>query len=254
MPKGFIDNFSTQSRNYSFSRPTYPESLFKFLSTVTPQNNLAWDCATGNGQAAIGLAKYFKKVIASDASGNQIQHAFQRENIEYKIFQAENAELDSDSVDIVTVAQALHWFDFVKFYSNVKRVGKKGAIIAVWSYDMHKINPHIDKISERLDVDGDILGSYWDKEAKYVKEKYKTITFPFREISVPVPAFRTTLNWNLHQLWDYMKTWSSVKKYYSENKRDPLDLIKPEVKALWGDEFGKREVTWNINIRAGIIK
>jgi len=252
MSGGFIDNFSTQSKEYSFSRPTYPESLFEFLSTVTPQKNLAWDCATGNGQAAIGLSKYFKKVIASDASKNQIRHGFQRENIDYKLFPAENAELDNDSVDIVTVAQALHWFDFDKFYCNVKRVGKKDGIIAVWSYDMHKINPQIDKVTDRLDVDGEILGSYWDKETKYVKEKYKTIVFPFREISAP--AFKTTLYWNLHQLWDYMKTWSSVKKYYSENKRDPLDLVKPEVKTLWGNVLDKKEVTWNINIRAGIIK
>ena len=125
MSEGFIDNFSTQSKEYSLSRPTYPESLFEFLSKVTHQKNLAWDCATGNGQAAIGLSKYFKKVIASDASKNQIRHGFQRENIDYKLFPAENAELDNDSVDIVTVAQALHWFDFDKFYYNVKRVGKK---------------------------------------------------------------------------------------------------------------------------------
>ncbi|CAN5483709.1 class I SAM-dependent methyltransferase [soil metagenome] len=252
MSGGFIDNFSTQSKEYSFSRPTYPESLFEFLSTVTPQKNLAWDCATGNGQAAIGLSKYFKKVIASDASKNQIRHGFQRENIDYMLFPAENAELDNNSVDIVTAAQALHWFDFDKFYYNVKRVGKKDGIIAVWSYDMHKINPQIDTVTDSLDVDGEILGSYWDKEAKYVKEKYKTIVFPFKEISVL--AFKTKLYWDLHQLWDYMKTWSSVKKYYSENKQDPLDLVKPEVKILWGDELDKKEVTWNINMRVGIIK
>jgi hypothetical protein len=117
---------------------------------------------------------------------------------------------------------------------------------------MHKISPQIDKISERLDVEGKILGNYWDKEAKYVKEKYETIAFPFEEISVPV--FKTTLYWNLLQLWDYMKTWSSVKRYYSENNQDPLDLVKPEIKALWGNKLDKKKVTWNINIRAGIIK
>ncbi|MGA9745702.1 MAG: class I SAM-dependent methyltransferase [Nitrososphaeraceae archaeon] len=226
--------------------------LFEFLSTITPQKNLAWDCATGNGQAAIGLSKYFKNVIASDASKNQIQHGFQRKNINYKIFPAENANLDNDSVDLVTVAQALHWFDFEKFYINVKRVGKKDGIIAVWSYDMHKINPQIDNISSQLNVDGEILGNYWAKETKYVKEKYKTIPFPFKEISVP--AFKTTLYWNLLQLWNYMQTWSSVKKYYSENKQDPLDLVKSELKNLWGDELNKKEVTWNINIRVGVIK
>lgn len=159
--------------------------------------------------------------------------------------------MDNDSVDIVTVAQGLHWFDFDKFYSNVRSVGRNDGIIAVWSYDMHKINPQKDKITNRFDVDGEILGRYWDKEAKYVKEKYKTISFLFKEISVPV--FKTTLYWNLRQLWDYMKTWSSVK-YYSENKRGPLDLVKLEVKNLWGDEFDKKEVTWNINMRAGVIK
>lgn len=252
MSEGFIDNFSCHSKEYSFSRPTYPDLLFEFLSAVTPQKNLAWDCATGNGQAAIGLCKYFRNVIASDASKNQIQHGFQRENIDYKIFPAENANLDNDSVDLVTVSQALHWFDFEQFYINVKRVGKKNGIIAVWSYDMHKINHQIDNISSQLNVDGEILGNYWAKEAKYVKEKYKTIPFPFKEISVP--AFKTTLYWNLLQLWNYMQTWSSVKKYYSENKQDPLDLVKSELKSLWGDELNKKEVTWNINIRVGVIK
>lgn len=252
MSGAFIDNFSTQSKEYSFSRPTYPESLFEFLYTVTTHNNLAWDCATGNGQAAIGLSKYFKKVIASDASKNQIRHGFQRENIDYKVFSAEYPELDRDSVDIVTVAQGLHWFNLDNFYNNVKRVGKKGGIIAVWSYDMHKINPQIDKVTSRLDIDGEILGNYWDKETKYVKEKYKTIPFPFTEI--PVPLFKTTSFWNLRQLWEYMKTWSSVKKYYSENQQDPLDLVKPEVKTLWGEDHNKKEITWNINMRVGIIK
>ena len=237
MSEGFIDNFSCHSKEYSFSRPTYPDLLFEFLSAVTPQKNLAWDCATGNGQAAIGLCKYFKNVIASDASKNQIQHGFQRKNIDYKIFPAENANLDNDSVDLVTVAQALHWFDFEQFYINVK---------------LHKINPQIDNISSQLNVDGEILGNYWAKEAKYVKEKYKTIAFPFKEISVP--AFKTTLYWNLLQLWNYMQTWSSVKKYYSENKQDSLDLVKSELKSLWGDELNKKEVTWNINIRVGVIK
>ena len=116
---------------------------------------------------------------------------------------------------------------------------------------MHKID-QIDNISNRLNVDGEILGNYWAKETKHVKEKYKRIPFPFKEISVP--AFKTTLCWNLIQLWNYMQTWSSVKKYYSENKQDPLDLVKLELKNLWGDEHNKKEVTWNINIRVGVIK
>ena len=185
MSEGFIDNFSCHSKEYSFSRPTYPDLLFDFLYAITPQKNLAWDCATGNGQSAIGLCKYFKNVIASDANKNQIQHGFQRENIDYKIFPAGKCEVGQRFCRPRDCSQAIHWFDFEKFYTNVKRVGKKNGIIAVWSYDMHKINPQIDNISNRLNVEGEILGNYWAKETKYVNEKYKTIPFPFKEISVP---------------------------------------------------------------------
>lgn len=140
--KKFIDNFSSKSTQYAFSRPTYPNDLFKLLSELTLQKELAWDCATGNGQAAIGLCKYFKKVIASDASANQIQQRFERENIDYRIFSAEETPLADHSVDLITVAQALHWFDIEKFYSEVKRVGKKeDSIIAVWSYAMNEKVP-----------------------------------------------------------------------------------------------------------------
>lgn len=117
---------------------------------------------------------------------------------------------------------------------------------------MHKINPQLDKISSRLDIDGEILGGYWAMETKYVKEKYKTIPFPFKEISAPV--FKTTLHWDLRQLWNYMQTWSSVKKYIYENKSDPLDIVKSELKSLWGNDLDKKEVTWNINMRVGVIK
>src|ERR1051325_7388995 len=127
MTKGFIDDFSSKSKEYSFSRPDYPDNLFKFLSDITPNKDLVWDCATGNGQAAIGLGKYFKKVIASDASKNQIENRFERENILYQVFPAEEAatNISDNSIDLVTVATALHWFDFNRFYNEVNRVSKK---------------------------------------------------------------------------------------------------------------------------------
>jgi ubiquinone/menaquinone biosynthesis C-methylase UbiE len=256
----FIDNFSSKSTDYAFSRPTYPDTLFKFLSELTPRKELAWDCATGNGQAAIGLCKYFRKVIASDASINQIQNKFERENIDYKVFPAEETPLANDSVDLITVAQALHWFNIDKFYSEVKRVGKKeGGIIAVWSYAMHEINPEIDKISSRLDVGGDILGDFWAKEVKYIKELYKTIPFPFKEIAIDtsssaMPKFKMEVRWNLYQLLSYLQTWSAVKKYYQEKKSDPLDLIRNELKKAWGEEgYKEKSIIWKINLRVGII-
>jgi SAM-dependent methyltransferase len=261
LPNGssnFINSFSSKSKDYSFSRPTYPDNLFKFLSSLTTQKDLAWDCATGNGQAAIGLCKYFKKVIASDASENQIHHKFERENIDYMVFPAEETPLVDDSIDLITVAQGLHWFNFRKFYSEVKRVGKKGGIIAVWSYAMHKIDPEIDRISDRLDVGGDILGDFWAKETKFIKERYRTIPFPFKEINLStttaIPDFKMKVDWNLYQLLSYMRTWSAVKKYHKEMKSDPLNLLRGELERIWGKGDKQKAVVWEINLRVGVIR
>jgi ubiquinone/menaquinone biosynthesis C-methylase UbiE len=254
MTKGFIDNFSSKSKEYSFSRPVYPDDLFAFLSDITPNHDLVWDCATGNGQAAIGLCKYFKKTIASDASESQIDNKFERENITYKVFPAEKAILPNNSFDLVTVAQAVHWFDFDKFYEEVKRVSKKDGEgrIALWGYEMHEINPKIDKVSERLNVDGDILGDSWPEEIKYIDEGYRTLPFPFKEIDTP--KFGMNTKWNMYQLFNYMKTWSAVKKYHMEKKSDPLDLVREDIKNLWGEESEEKLVTWKINLRAGIVQ
>lgn len=252
MPDNFRDIFSDQSKEYSFFRPTYPDELFQFLSELTPDRQLAWDCATGNGQAAIGLCKYFDKVIASDASEKQIQNRFERKNIQYKVFPAENADIQDNSIDLITVAQGLHWFDFERFYSEVRRVAKKGAVIAAWSYAMHKITPEIDKLRDRLNFGGDILGDYWAKEVKYPKEDYQTIPFPFENIAAP--KFAISAKWNMVQLLNYLDTWSAVRKYRSERKTDPLELIKNEIKPHWKDELEEKQVTWEINLRVGKIK
>lgn len=247
------DHFSTKSKEYSFSRPHYPESLFKYLSTIVPHGGVVWDCATGNGQAAIGLCKYFKKVIASDLSKNQIENGFVRDNILYEVFPAESANLPNDSIDLVTVAQAVHWFNFERFYNEVRRVSKKpSGIIAVWSYGMHKINPQIDKISDRLTVGGDILGNYWPKETEFVKDGYKTIPFPFKELKSP--KFAMMVDWNLNDLFSYMETWSSVKKFQLRNHYNPLDQFRKDFEILWGQENQKRVVRWDVNLRIGTVK
>ena len=155
---GAVDHFSSTSKEYSFSRPTYPDDLYKYLSDIAPNQDTVWDCATGNGQAAIGLCRYFKNVIASDASKGQLDHRFLRNNIHYEMFPAEKADINNNCVDLITVAQAAHWFDLDKFYKEVIRVSKSNSILAIWSYGMHKINYEIDKISTKLIVGGDILG------------------------------------------------------------------------------------------------
>ncbi|MDQ4074134.1 MAG: class I SAM-dependent methyltransferase [Thermoproteota archaeon] len=255
MVNSAIDHFSSKSKEYSFSRPLYPDNLFQYLSEITPNKDLAWDCATGNGQAAISLCKYFKKVIASDASKGQIDNRFEKDNnsnIDYDVFPAENANIRDNSVDLITVAQAIHWFDFEDFYREVRRVSKRNnGIIAIWSYGMHKVTPEIDRISEKLNVGGDILGNYWSPETKYIKENYETIPFPFREISSP--KFEIKVNWNLEEIFNYMNTWSSVKRFQREKGYSPLDLVKKDIKNLWGKEDEHKLVRWNINLRIGFV-
>jgi hypothetical protein len=139
----------------------------------------------------------------------------------------------------ITVAQAAHWFDLTKFYQEVRRVSNgNDGIIAIWSYGMHRINPKIDMISEKLTVGGEILGNYWPKETIYVKEDYKTIPFPFKEITIP--KLEMKVNWSFDDLFTYMETWSSVKKFQIEKKYDPLSIVTEEMKSLWGKKIQRR--------------
>ena len=245
------DLFSKQSKEYASSRPTYPRALFEFVAGLINERNLAWDCATGNGQAAAALAGYFKLVVASDISAKQIENAQQKSNISYQIFPAEKTPLEDCSVDLITVAQAIHWFDFDRFYGEAKRVLKKGGVIAAWAYGHHAISPAIDKVSHYLYED--VLGDkYWPKERKYVEGRYEGIPFPFEQISAP--QFQIRLEWNLPELMNYLYTWSSVQKFIEKNNYDPVKEIRGSFEEAWGgkDQAGvKKAVTWPLYLKVG---
>jgi ubiquinone/menaquinone biosynthesis C-methylase UbiE len=258
------DLFSKQSKVYASSRPTYPREIFEFIVGLVDERNLAWDCATGNGQAAIVLADYFKQVVASDISTKQIENAQCKRSINYQIFPAEKSPFKDNSVDLITVAQALHWFDFDRFYDEVKRVlrkrdeggGKKkssggGGVIAVWAYGLHAISPEIDKVTHHLYED--ILGDrYWPKERKHVESRYETIPFPFEQISSP--QFQIQLSWNMSELINYFYSWSSVQKFIEKNNYDPVGKIRESVEYAWGGKehiHQKRRVVWPLYIKVG---
>jgi ubiquinone/menaquinone biosynthesis C-methylase UbiE len=244
----FKDLFSKQSKEYAVSRPTYPESLFDFLAGLVDRKDLAWDCATGNGQAAVALSKYFQQVIASDISKKQLENAKRKSNIRYEVFPAEKTILEDNSVDLITVAQALHWFDFEKFYREVKRVLREGGVIAAWTYGLTSVSPEIDKITYRLYKD--ILGRYWPKEIKYIENRYEDVPFPFKQL--PTPQFQIKLNWNLSELLNYLYTWSSVQKFLEKNDHDPLKQIRGSLEEAWGKHGQqKRQVVWPIYIKVG---
>ncbi|MEZ5673198.1 MAG: class I SAM-dependent methyltransferase [Thiotrichaceae bacterium] len=158
------DNFSIQADSYAKYRPHYPAALYDFLHQQVQHHEVAWDCATGNGQVAIELARFFKQVHATDASQAQLIHAKKLPNINYSVALAENSNLEAQSIDLITVAQAVHWFDFNKFYQEVQRVARHEAIIALWGYGLLTISKPLD------DIIGDFyahtVGQYWDAEKK----------------------------------------------------------------------------------------
>ncbi|MDN5199870.1 class I SAM-dependent methyltransferase [Fulvivirgaceae bacterium BMA10] len=244
----FKDHFSDQSDIYAKYRPSYPKELFEYLASVSKQHNKVWDCGTGNGQAAIALAEYFKTVIATDPSVSQIKNAQPGNNITYHTWPAEKTDIDESSVDLITVAQAIHWFDFKAFYKEVKRVATKEAFLAVWTYSLIQIDPVIDKVISKLY--SDILGNYWPKERRYVDEAYKTIPFPFIEIATP--SLQIKKIWSKQDLLQYLMTWSSTQRYVKKHEQNPIAFIIDELNTYWNDK-DEKQVYWDLHIRTGKI-
>lgn len=245
----FKDYFSAQAKEYSKYRPKYPPELFEFLNSLVNDHNLAWDCATGSGQAAIGLAPYFDEIIATDASPSQIEHAEHHPKIAYKVASAENSGLGTGSVDLITVATAIHWIDTDKFYPEAKRILKSGGVIAVWVYGNSTVEPEIDKVFARFL--NDIIGSYRPAEIKKAINFEELIDFPFTTIKSP--NFKIKLEWNLSEYLSFLYTWSSCQNYIKETGKNPIELIFESFKKGWGDENTKRTITWELKIKAGRV-
>jgi SAM-dependent methyltransferase len=215
--------------------------------SIAPANSLAWDCGTGSGQAALGLAQHFDKVYATDASAEQISHAYPHEKVNYQAEPAEHVSLSDSSVDLVTVAVAIHWFNFDEFYREVKRVLKPGGILAAWTYSLTEISPGIDVLIQHYY--GEILKGYWPERIHYLEEKYETLPFPFEEI-IP-PTFTMEIRWNLTQFAGFLDSWSATQRYRAQKGQHPLELIWDTLLAAWGDEQETRLVRWPLYFRIG---
>ena len=238
------DNFSSKSSSYAKYRPTYPQELYQFLKEKLDETEKAWDCGTGNGQVAGALAKFFKEVEATDISQQQLDNAIRQPNIHYSVQAAEKTNFPDHNFDLITVAQAIHWFNFEAFYKEVERVLKPDGIIAVIGYSLFKSNPGTDEVI--LKFYHDIVGPFWDEERKYLDKKYKTIPFPFIEIESP--RFEQEYQWTFAHLIGYLKTWSAVKHYEKANGENPVDLIQDELKTTFG---AKNKVVFPILFRLG---
>jgi len=242
------DNFSHNPSGYAAYRPSYPDSLFQEIRNLVPSTGLAWDVGTGSGQIAMKLSGFLDHVEATDISRQQIQHAHQSPKINYSVQPAEKTNFESAHFDLITVGQAIHWFDFDRFYEEVYRVAKSNAVIAVIGYGLIQIDPEVDEVIDLLY--NEILGSYWDPERRYIDDNYSTIPFPFKEIFLPSSSYQAY--WDLDHLLGFLKTWSAVNHYKTEKKDDPLKLILPELKKAWGINHTKL-ITFPMIYRIGEI-
>jgi SAM-dependent methyltransferase len=240
----FKDHFSGHAGSYAAARPVYPESLFACLATLCTGHDIAWDCATGSGQAARSLAPFFDKVLATDASQEQIASAEAHPKIEFRVATAEDSGLDADSVDLITVAQALHWFDFDAFFAEACRVLKPGGVLAAWSYERTSLPPECKHIIEKAYTE---TKSYWPPERQLVENHYRDITMPMPEI--PVESFEMRLDWTVEQMLAYMRTWSGTQRYQRAKGSDPIALFEQELRQAWG--AGKRDVRWPLTLKVG---
>jgi SAM-dependent methyltransferase len=241
----FKDHFSGHSSQYAQFRPRSPLELFAFLQSIAPGRELAWDCATGNGQAAVCAARFFNHVVATDASPGQLAQAVQDPRVDYRHCNAEASDLGDETVDLVTVAQALHWLPIEAFFKEAARVLKPGGILAVWCYELLNVSPEIDPLLVRFCYD--TVGPYWPPERALVENAYRDIVLPFEELEVP--AFAMTADWRLPHLLGYLGTWSATQRYIKSRNEDPVGDLSEELAPLWGDPNTIRHIQWPLSVR-----
>lgn len=247
MPETFKDHFSAQAKTYAEFRPTYPAKLFEYLASLCPGQQLCWDSATGSGQAAVGLAHHFERVIATDASQNQIANATIHPKITYRVMAAEKTDFADASFDLVTVAAALHWLDLDAFYREVRRTLKPAGIFAAWMYELLQCPelPELNALIQRYYLE--IVGQYWPPERRHIETRYRDLALPYPEISSP--DFEMTTNWTRGHLEGFLLSWSASQAYQKATGRDPLLEIRKELNEIWQDANSGRTIVWPLTVK-----
>ena len=247
---GFKDHFSASAADYATFRPKYPAELFDFVASLVERRVRVWDCATGNGQAALPLAERFERVVATDASEEQIAHATPHPRVSYSVARADESGLDDVSVDLVTVAQALHWLPLDRFLAEVRRVVVPRGVLAVWCYTRPVLDEELDAIVLRFY--SETCGAYWPADRKLVDEGYRSMTIPIDEVAAPTLNIESLLS--LAEFGGYVRTWSATNRLAKAIGRDPVIDLEDELRGVWGPEGERRLVRWPIHVRAGRVQ
>ena len=241
----FRDHFSGVAEDYATFRPQYPAALFSALAEAARRRDVVWDCATGSGQAAVGLAAHFARVVGTDGSAAQLAAARSHARVRYLCALAEVCPLAAGGVDLVSAAQALHWFDIARFFAEVRRVLAPGGIVAAWCYGLAEISPAIDEPLRRFYTD--TVGPYWPPQRQLVETGYRTVAFPFTEIVLPPFVIEQDLT--LDAFVGYVRTWSATQRYTAARGRDPIPDLVRALASAWGS--AARRVRWPLSVRAG---
>jgi SAM-dependent methyltransferase len=245
----FKDHFSAISAGYAAHRPTYPPALVECFASLVPAHCLVWEAGCGSGQLSTLLAERFERVIATDASHEQLAEAAPRANIEYRCARAEASGLSDSSIDLAVAAQAAHWFELERYYAEVRRVSRPGAIVALVSYDMCSIDAELDPLVDHFY--GSVLGRHWPPERKHVESGYRSLPFPFEEIEAP--PLTIEVEWTLAQFQGYIETWSAVRALVRSEGRAALELFDRELTRAWGDPSRTHSIRWPLGLRVGCV-
>ncbi len=247
--ESFKDHFSGISAVYRTARPHYPAALFEWLAGQAPDRQVAWDAGCGNGQASVALAEHFDRVVATDPSAQQIANAEPHPRVEYRVEKSEVSSLPDASVSLVTVAQALHWFDLDRFYAEVRRVAKPGGLFAAWTYDLCSISDAVDPIVNHLYEC--TVGPYWPPERRHTENGYADLPMPFDMLEVPPLAM--SADWTMAQFCAYLRTWSATQRYQAAKGEDPVAAIEPVLAQAWGNPEQPQAIVWPLTVRAGRV-
>jgi ubiquinone/menaquinone biosynthesis C-methylase UbiE len=244
----FKDHFSRLAAQYAEFRPRYPGALFDFLAKASPSTKRAWDCACGSGQATIDLADRFDSVIGTDASAQQIAAASPHPHVTYAVARAEDSGLENGSVDCVTVAQSLHWFDRPLFYAEAERVLRPAGVLAVWTYAVPRLNDgNLDKLLQTYYWE--TVGEFWPPERRHVEDGYRSMEFPFPEMKSPSLSMRES--WTLARFLGYLRSWSATARYADAHGEDPVAELEARITPAWGEPERQRTVSWPLSLRVG---
>lgn len=245
----FKDHFSDVAAAYAAHRPSYPAALVDFLARLAPARRLAWDAGCGSGQLSLLLAGPFERVVATDASPEQIARAAPHPKVEYRCAAAGVSGLPDGVVDLATAAQAAHWFDLPAYYAEVRRVAGRGGIVALISYGVVTAGADLDAVIQPF-YRG-VLAAYWPPERRHVDDGYRSLPFPFEELDTP--AFEIRLDWRLEDLVGYIGTWSAVWALQQAGGQGPFATFRLELADAWGPATAIRTVRWPLALRVGRV-